>query len=215
MFREQTRYGQDPGKVMRTARATFNSPLKWKDPRRVFTCSWSDFFIEEADAWRAEAWDIIAKTPHLTYQILTKRPHLIADRLPQDWGTGYPNVWLGVTTEDQATADLRIPILLNIPAQIHFLSGEPLLGAIEIEPYLDGAWSNEDALPTSDAPRVNWVIAGGESGSGFRPMDIDWARHLREQCEEQGVAFFYKQESGTRPAPHPLLDDKSYEEFPV
>jgi protein gp37 len=97
-------------------------------PRFIFTCSWSDFFITEADKWRAEAWDIIRRTPEFTYLILTKRPDRIARCLPADWGDGYPNVWLGTSAENQKYADQRIPELLKVPAAKRFLSLEPLLG---------------------------------------------------------------------------------------
>ena len=98
MEREKLRYGQDPHVVKRSARQTFNLPLRL-DSGRVFTCSWSDFFIAEADEWRPEAWEIIRRTPHLIYQILTKRPERIAQCLPPDWGDGWKNVWGGVTVE--------------------------------------------------------------------------------------------------------------------
>src|SRR5215472_9745754 len=97
MFSDQRRYGHDPG-VIRRSKTTFDAPLRWPtEEKLVFTCSWSDWFIEDADEWRPEAWEVIRQTPHLTYQILTKRPELIADRLPADWGRGWPNVWLGVS----------------------------------------------------------------------------------------------------------------------
>lgn len=136
MFRDQQRYGNDPTQVRQTSPATFRSPLKWKDPKVIFTCSWSDFFIDEADAWRDSAWEIIRQTPHHTYQILTKRPERILTNLPLDWGDGYPNVWIGVTVEDQAAADKRIPLLLEVPAAVHFLSCEPLLGPVDLGRFL-------------------------------------------------------------------------------
>jgi protein gp37 len=114
MYREKKQYGQNPMLVQRS-KTKFNEPLKWNSGR-VFTCSWSDFFIEEADAWRPEAWEIIRKTPQLTYQILTKRPERIAAHLPADWGDGYSNVWLGVSVESQKYANERIPLLLKTPA---------------------------------------------------------------------------------------------------
>lgn len=204
MYREQTRYGRDPRAVVRAAEATFRSPLRWKEPAKVFTCSWSDFFIAEADEWRPEAWDIIRQTPHLTYQILTKRPENILERLPEDWGSGWPNVWLGVSAENQKYADRRIPELLKIPAAVHFLSAEPLLGPIELnnasrEPWflrsyltynqrvMDGQFREETYN------KLNWVIVGGESGPKARPMHSDWARSLRDQCTAAGVPFFFKQ----------------------
>jgi protein gp37 len=201
MYREKKQYGQNPMLVQRS-KTKFNEPLKWNSGR-VFTCSWSDFFIEEADAWRPEAWEIIRKTPQLTYQILTKRPERIAAQLPADWGNGYPNVWLGVSVESQEYANERIPILVRTPAAIRFLSAEPLLGEISLR------WAHWDdwkphprriesmgpgAINHLDGARMlDWVIVGGESGYGARPMFIQWAESLREQCGEAKVAFFMKQ----------------------
>jgi len=136
MYRDKKRYGQDPSVVVRSKPPTFNKPLHWKEPAKVFVCSWSDFFIEEADEWRGEAWEIIKKCPHLIFQILTKRPERIKQCLPEDWGEEYSNVWLGVTAENQEMADLRIPLLLEIPATIYFASCEPLLERIDIRQYL-------------------------------------------------------------------------------
>jgi protein gp37 len=193
MFSEKTRYGQNPNVVVRSSEATFNAPLRWAKNsekyghiKRVFVCSWSDFFIEEADPWRAEAWEIMRKTPQFIYQLCTKRPERIAKCLPPDWGDGYPNVWLLTSTENQAAADLRIPILIKIPAVVHGISAEPLLGPIDFRkvPTL-----NRIGLDLSDF----WVIVGGESGSNARPMISSWADSIRQQCENAGVAFFYKQ----------------------
>ncbi|NIN67614.1 MAG: DUF5131 family protein [Anaerolineae bacterium] len=136
MFTEQGRRGIDPTVVTRARQPTFRSPLRWKEPAFVFTCSYSDFFIEEADPWRDEAWSIIRQTPHLTYQMLTKRPENILDRLPSDWGDGYENVWLLVSTENQAMLDKRVPILREIPARLHGISAEPLLELLDLTDYL-------------------------------------------------------------------------------
>lgn len=184
MYRIEQRFGRDPRSVRRTAPQTFNSPLKWMQPAFVFTCSMSDFFIDEADEWRDDAWQIIRDTPHLTYQILTKRPHLIKDRLPADWGEqGYPNVWLGTSAENQETLQGRMSYLRFIPARVRFVSAEPLLGPLNIGLY----GYLED---------LHWIIAGGESGPDHRPMDLTWARDLRDQCQEFGVPFFFKQVGG-------------------
>jgi len=176
MFADKKRYGQDPTKVTRSSSATFNAPLKWKEPRKIFTCSWSDWFIDKADPWRDEAWDIIRRTPHHIYQILTKRPERIKDHLPADWGEGWPNVWLGVSVEDQARKH-RIDTLREIPASVRFLSCEPIL---------------ED-LGQLDLTGIAWVIAGGESGPGARPFDLDWGRNLIDQCAAAEVPIFVKQ----------------------
>ncbi len=177
MYREQTRYGHDPSIVVRAAPKTFASPLKWKASRRVFTCSWSDFFVEEADAWRDEAWDIIRKTPHLTYQILTKRAERLAelnDKLP--WS---PHIWQGATVE-HPDYSRRIDLLRETSAHIKFLSLEPLLAP----------------MPRLKLRGINWVIVGGESGPGARPMPAHWATEIRDQGRQAGVAFYFKQWGG-------------------
>lgn len=194
MFREKARFGQDPAVVVRSKAATFRMPLKWRDQARVFTCSWSDWFIEEADAWRDEAWEIIRVTPWLTYQILTKRPERIAGHLPVDWGGGWHNVWLGVTAENQAMADERIPVLLRTPTVARFVSVEPILGPIQFPP-------GSLTVRTPMVDWVDWVICGGESGPAARPMHPDWARSLRDQCASAGVPFFFKQWGEWRPTP--------------
>jgi protein gp37 len=175
MFRDMKRYGKDPNVVQRAKAATFDAPLRWKDPQRVFTCSWSDFYIEEADQWRVDARDIIERTPQHTYQILTKR----IERVNETW---FENVWLGVSIENRSSLD-RIDILRTKSAGLRFLSIEPLLedlGAIN----LDG---------------IDWVIVGGESGgSEARPFGLGWARSVIAQCEVAGVACFVKQ-LGTLP----------------
>lgn len=182
MFRDMTRYGRDPETVTRS-RTTFAAPLRWWEPRRIFTCSWSDFFHKAADAWRPEAWDIIRATPHHTYQILTKRPGRIARHLPPDWGEGYPNVWLGVSVESQAQVR-RIEVLAAIPATVRWLSCEPLLGPVTLR-----------ALE-----HIGWVVVGGESGPDGerRDMDLAWAEDIQAQCQHYAVPFFFKQRSAVR-----------------
>jgi protein gp37 len=186
MYRDKKRYGQDASVVVRSAKTTFNKPLHWKDPARVFTCSWSDFFIEDADQWRDDAWDIIRRTPHLTYMILTKRPERIISCLPDDWGNGYPNVWLGVTAENQERADIGIPILLSVSAAKRFVSVEPMLGPVDLWDYLPNSLSGKERL-------LDWVIIGGESGPKARPMERKWATDVLNQCLWAKTPFFYKQ----------------------
>ncbi len=173
MFRDKARYGQDPNVVVRS-KTTFNDPLKWpKEPKLCFTCSWSDWLIEEADPWRGEAYEIIRRTDWITYQILTKRIERAAGRVPDPPLT---NIWLGVSVEDQKHKS-RIDILRNTPAAIRFLSLEPLL---------------ED-FGELNLTGIDWVIVGGESGPEARPMHPDWARSLRDQCIAAGVPYLFKQ----------------------
>ncbi len=202
MFRQQKQYGRDPHTVVRS-KTTFRDPLKWREPQKVFVCSWSDFFIEEADdGWRAEAWDVMRQAPQHTYILLTKRPERIIECLPGDWSTGWPNVWLGVSVEDQTVADERIPVLLGVPAAVRWLSCEPLLGPINLG--LLGAVPG--SCPYSlVSERIHWVVAGGESGPGHRPMDMAWARSLRDQCEEGGMPFFFKQDADFRNEQRPWI----------
>lgn len=201
MFAQKKQYGQDPENVVRS-KTTFDAPLKWKGPARVFTCSWSDFFIAEADAWRAAAWNIIHKTPTLTYQVLTKRPARIASHLP--W-TGSPlsvppfrNVWLGVSVESAGYA-YRADVLRAVPAALRFLSLEPLLGDLR-HVGLDG---------------IGWVIVGGESGPGHRVMDLDAFATIVHMCRDAGVPIFVKQDSGPKPGKQGRIPDHLWiQEFP-
>lgn len=180
MFREQERYGREPRVVQRT-RTTFDAPRRWTTPRRIFTCSWSDWFHADADAWRAEAWAIIRETPWHQYQILTKRPDRIREQLPSDWGDGYPNVWLGVSAENQRMAEKRIPLLLDIPAAVRWISAEPLLGPVDVTRWL--------------RRMLDWVVVGGESGSD-RTMQLEWLERIVDDCRDANVPVFVKQDSG-------------------
>ena len=178
MYRDKRRYGQDPSIVVRS-KTSFDAPQRWKNPKMIFTCSWSDFFVREADQWRTDAWEVIRETPRHTYQILTKRPERIRDHLPDGWP--FRNVWLGVSVENPRFYN-RIESLRVIPASIRFLSLEPLLSSMSSLP-LEG---------------ISWVVVGGESGPGCRPMKPEWVREIREQCRKAKIAFFFKQWGGPR-----------------
>lgn len=193
MFRQKRQFGQEPDVVLRSSDVTFKAPLRWQGPRMIFTCSWSDFFIEEADPWRDEAWDIIRATPRHIYQILTKRPERIAESLPADWGDGWRHVWLGVSVESQEYTH-RLDTLAGIPAAIRFVSAEPLLGPLDLRPWLGV---------------LDWVIVGGESGPDFRPMDMAWARDIRDQATLYGVAFFFKQDAERRAGQRPYIVEEN------
>ncbi len=203
MFTEQIRYNLDPTVITRTK--TWSQPKRWQKPltgtnkkEMVFTCSWSDFFIQNADPWRPDVWKIIKDTPNLIYQILTKRPKLISTRLPEDWGDGYPNVALGVSIESADYVN-RADDLRKVPARWRFISAEPLLGSIK-------------GLDLKD---IHWLIAGGESGSNFREMNLDWAREARDLCLENKVPFFFKQDSAFLPGQNNVLDGRTWEEWPA
>lgn len=212
-YRDAARFGRDAKAVVRS-KTKFFEPLKWKEPGMVFPCSWSDFFIKDADPWRDEAWNIIRKTPHLTYQILTKRPENIKDRLPDDWPL--QNVWLGVTAENQEQADIRIPVLLRTPAILRFVSVEPMIGPVKMAPewmlcLTEGQYMN---ILECGHGLVDWVICGGESGTGFREIQVEWAESLKKQCDDSGWPFFMKQMAGIRPKEIPIPDHLNIKEFP-
>jgi len=177
------------GERRRTTDANWRQPLKWNREaeasgvrRKVFCASLADVFDNQVPVeWRTDLWRLIRETPHLDWLLLTKRPQNIAKMLPGPLSTHpwpWPNVWLGTTVENQEEADRRIPHLLAVPAAVRFLSCEPLLGELNLEPYFDC---------------IDWVIAGGESGPNARPPMIRWARTLREQCWAYHVPFFFKQ----------------------
>jgi protein gp37 len=185
----------------------WRSPVKWdadakaKQTRyRVFCASMADVFEEDVpqEEFR-RLWELIRQTPNLDWQLLTKRPHRIADSLPADWGNGYPNVWLGTSVEDQRVLE-RITHLTSVPAVVHFLSLEPLLGPLSDLPLRD----------------IEWVIVGGESGAKARPMNEEWVLDIRRQCRAANVAFFFKQWGGVRKkAAGRELQGKSYDELPL
>lgn len=183
MYRDSfdgTRY--TPNTVVRT-KGVFSLPLKLKTPSKIFTSSLTDFFHEEIDAYRHEAWDIIKKCPHHTFQILTKRPERIAKCLPSDWGNGYSNVWLGTSVGHQGAVH-RIDLLAEVEARIKFVSFEPLHSKIQLMP--------------SQYMSYQWAIIGGESGneSGkyrYRECKEDWIHDLSINTRYHGGAVFIKQ----------------------
>lgn len=221
MYREQEQRGNDPALIRRTK--TLNDPLKWNKETgnkksMVFTCSYSDFFIEEADNWRNEAWDIIRRTPNLIYQILTKRPERILGHLPIDYEL-INNVWLGVTAENQKEADKRIPLLLKIKAPIRFVSVEPMLERINLNSenlYPKGSWLKFGEFTPYGKRPIHWIICGCESGKNARPMELDWVRDLRNQCELANVPFFLKQMMiDGKLVKMPELDGKVWAQYPM
>ncbi len=182
MYREQRQYGHDP-EALRRSKTKFFEPLRWREPTLVFTCSWSDWFHPGADAWRDEAWDVVRQTPHLTYQILTKRPELVAGRLPDDWDKGWANVWLGVSIENSRFT-WRADALRGVPAEVRFISAEPLLGSL---------FESSGRRTPLDLDGIDWLIVGGESGPGARPLDVSWALELAAACDQVSIPFFMKQ----------------------
>ena len=208
----------------------WDDPLRWKKPCKIFVCSMGDLFHEDVPfPIIDEVIERIKLTPRHTYQILTKRPKRAFDYLDSTNARYFPpNTWLGVTVCNQAEVDKKIPILLDIPATVRFVSVEPMLEriclrTIRFNEYsvdvLSGVWSRryEETFdhPAMEeecggAPKLDWVICGGETGANARPMNPDWARALRDQCKECGVPFFFKQMAKKQPIP----DDLLIREFP-
>ncbi len=198
MYRDKERYGQDPTNVLPTSDNTFNKALKWDEPKLIFTCSWSDFFIEEADQWRQDAWDVIRDTPHHNWQILTKRAERIIECLPDDWGDGWDNVWLGVSIESQKYMH-RAETLANIPAKTRFISAEPLLRELDFKQL-------------QELDNFHWCIIGGESGNAtgkyrYRECKQEWIEKIIDDLRYTKVAVFVKQ-MGTHLAKQMRLNDR-------
>lgn len=159
-------------------------PLRWRAPRMVFVNSMSDLFHQAVpDEWVERVWEVMAKASQHTFQVLTKRPERMAEWCGKYWPEPLPNVWLGTSVENQAAANERVPWLVDAPAAVRFLSCEPLLGRVDL--LTDFTWVVDG--------NIDWVIVGGESGPGARPMHPDWVRELRNDCTNSGVAFFFKQ----------------------
>lgn len=209
--------------------SALDQPMRWRKPRRIFVNSMSDLFHENVpDDVIAQVFAVMARSKNHTFQLLTKRPQRMRDWLSRvaNWGgwwthdgtapaasyggTGIivghaqwplPNVWVGVSIEDQATADERIPLLLKTPAAVRWISAEPLLGSVDIRPWLRACYDasmrwlkgDDSRCSPADMPFLDWVVVGGESGAGARPMHPDWARSLRDHCVEAGVPFLFKQ----------------------
>ena len=178
-------------------------PAKRKKSTVYFVCSMSDLFHEDVpDDFIIDIFVRMGEAHQHTYQILTKRPGRMCDFISKStWGiTPLPNVYLGVSVENQAAADERIPLLLQTPAAVRFVSCEPLLNRISLFHYLRCPvcgmhdWdSNKFQAGHLHVRGLDWVIVGGESGPGARPMNPNWARDIRDQCQEAGVPFFFKQ----------------------
>jgi len=172
-------------------------PFTWKRPKKVFVNSMSDLFHEAiSEQFIEKVFDVMNKTPMHTYQILTKRPERAA-RLANQF-TWTDNIWVGTSVENSCVVN-RIDVLRQVPSRVRFLSCEPLLGPLENVNLQD----------------IHWVIAGGESGPGARPMDASWVRLLLHQCQGAEIPFFFKQWGGVMKHRNGrLLDGREWNEFP-
>jgi protein gp37 len=185
VYRTDARYERDASLVYRTG--DFDLPMKkkrdgsFKIPAgdMVWTCFTSDFLLEEADEWRPEAWDMIRARSDLRFFFITKRILRLESCLPPDWGGGWEHVHICCTVENQCRADERLPVFRTLPVRHKSIACEPLLGSVDLSPYL-GTWAES-------------VAAGGESGPAARICDYEWVLDLHRQCEQAGVPFCFRQ----------------------
>ena len=182
--------GKNGAEIYRTKNA-FDYPLqrnrggafKIQSGELIRVCMTSDFFLEEADEWRGEAWEIMRCRPDVKFFLLTKRPQRVRECLPGDWGGGWENVMLNVTCENQRRADERIPILLDLPFKHKGIMCAPFIGAVSVGRYLDGG-------------QIEQVICGGENYDGSRPCNFDWVKSLQSECASRNITFCFI-ETGT------------------
>lgn len=212
---EMTPHGPRWTGKIRLVPEVLEKPLRWLKPRRVFVNSMSDLFHEDVpNEFIAEVWNAMRYAQIHTFQIITKRPErmfkwfksihewegymVFGDIKPKAYGGNgivvgesdnwpLPNVWLGVSVDNQQAADERIPLLLQTPAAVRFVSCEPLLGPVDLE-----RWVTSDEMGVPTGMEIDWVIVGGESGPGARPMHPEWVRSIRDQCQAARVPFFFK-----------------------
>lgn len=185
VYRIDSKHGKDSSLIVKNK--DFDLPLKksrggnFKIPsgETVFTCFSSDFFLQEADQWRDEAWRMIKLRADLHFFMTTKRILRLPDMFPPDWQEGYPNVTIACTVENQKRADERLPVYVKLPIKNKIIICEPMLGAINLQPYLSA--------------QIEEVIAGGESGPNARAANFDWFLDLSAQCKEANVPFKFKQ----------------------
>ena len=186
VYRGDSKRGIDSSIVTQTQ--NFNLPIQkkrngeYKIPAgsMVYTCFTSDFFLEDVDEWRAEAWEMMRVRSDLHFMIITKRIDRLHVSLPDDWGDGYDNVTICCTVENQDRANYRLPIYKAAPIKHKIIICEPLLEQIDLRPFDISSW-------------VEQVVVGGESGYEARPCDFDWIMDLRNLCVNQNVSFWFKQ----------------------
>ena len=180
---------KDGAEIYRTSNARYplsrdrKGRYKIQSGEMISVCMTSDFFLEQADAWRDEAWEVIRARSDVVFYLLTKRPQRVAACLPPDWGDGWENVFFNVTCENQRRADERMPILLELPFRHKGVSCTPMIGPVTLEKYLDGG-------------QIERVVCGGENYGGRRPCCFDWVKSLREECAGRDITFCFI-ETGT------------------
>ena len=200
MFRRDEEYGKDPTNVHKTA--SFSLPVRkyrsgphkglYRIPAgsTIYTCFTSDFFIDAADEWRPEAWDMMRRRKDCTFFMITKRPERILQSLPEDWGSGWDHVHISCTCENQYWTDRRLPVFLKLPIPHKSITHEPMLEPVDIRKYLEeyGNARNPDGSRVLES-----VSCGGESGPKARVCDYGWVVGTHVQCVEYGVPFHFHQ----------------------
>lgn len=161
-----------------------NGAYKIRSGEQLRVCMTSDFFLEEADAWRPQAWDMMWQRKDVVFFLLTKRPQRVRECLPPDWGNGWDNVFFNVTCENQRRADERIPILLELPFKHKGIMCAPYIGPVSIKPWIDTG-------------QIEQVICGGENYDGSRPCHYDWVKSLYDECVLANIRFCFI-ETGTQ-----------------
>lgn len=225
-------HGKGSFTIVRRDEGKLYLPLKWRKPRRIFVNSMSDLFHDDVPAgFIGRVFSVMAQTPQHTYQVLTKRHGRMRSLLRdpdfrshtgvavEDWPLA--NVWLGVSVEDQQWADTRIRHLVQTPAAVRWLSCEPLLGPVDLRQWLGGTVYPSTAMGLGaggqtfmTGPGIDWVVVGGESGPGSRPMMPGWARSLRDQCTTADVPFFFKQWGEFAPMSADVATGKEIRAYP-
>lgn len=177
--------GHDGAEIYKT-KTGFDYPIqrdrrgryKVQSGEQIRVCMTSDFFLEQADAWRPDAWEIMRQRPDVSFFLLTKRPERVKDQLPPGWGSGWENIFFNVTCENQRRADERIPLLLALPFRHKGIMCAPFIGPVSVEPYLASG-------------QIEQVVCGGENYDGNRPCDFDWVKSLRAECLRHDVTFCF------------------------
>lgn len=187
VYRRDVKYDIDSSAVVKNKsfyapaeRYKYGNYKMLPDDGIIYTCFTSDFFLKEADEWRSECWEMIKQRQDVTFFFITKRIHRFYDCIPSDWGSGYPNVHIGCTCENQKSADNRLPIFIKAPIINRTIICEPLLEEIDLSDYLDNRL-------------IHSVVVGGESGNEARICNFDWVMSIRNQCENANVDFTFKQ----------------------
>lgn len=185
MFRGDERFDRDANTVRKTQ--AFSLPIQKKRDGNykvnrhttLYTCLTSDFFIEEADAWRSDVWNMIKERMDCHFFIITKRIHRFLECIPNDWGLGYDNVTIACTIENQTQADARLPLFIKYPIKHKIIICEPILEQIDLTQYLDQS--------------IEEILVGGESGPNARVCNYDWVLDLKAQAEQHKIDFTFKQ----------------------